>query len=226
LCLQAGQSGQGSAEWLDAYREPAARLIGEALSDRFAWNRLAELTDIYGPCLAGSTNLDAAIRWAVAEMKRDGLENVRAEPVMVPVWVRGQESVAITSPSYQPLVMLGLGNSIGTPPDGIEAEIWVVKSFDELDAAPERAKAKIVVYNVPSTNYGETVQYRAAGASRAARHGALAVIVRSVGPPGLRTPHTGGLSYAEDQPKILAAAVTVEDAERLQRLQDAASASS
>ena len=211
---------QSPADWLDAYREPAARLIGEALSDHFAWNRLAELTDTYGPRLAGSTNLDAAIRWAVAEMKKDGLENVRAEPVMVPVWVRGQESVAITSPSYQPLVMLGLGNSIGTPPDGIEAEIWVVKSFEELDAAPERAKGNIVVYNVPYTNYGETVQYRGAGASRAAKHGALGAIVRSVGPPGLRTPHTGGLNYAGDQPKIPAAAITVEDAERLQRLQD------
>jgi carboxypeptidase Q len=139
---------------------------------------------------------------------------------MVPVWVRGQESLAITSPSYQPLVMLGLGNSIGTPPAGIEAEIWVVRSFDELDASPERAKDKIVVYNVPYTNYGQTVQYRGAGASRAARHGALAAIVRSVGPPGLRTPHTGGLNYAEDQPKIPGAAVPVEDAERLQRLQD------
>ena len=220
LFLAPAVRAQGPAEWLDAYREPAARLIGEALSDHFAWNRLAELTDTYGPRLAGSTNLDAAIRWAVAEMKRDGLENVRAEPVMVPVWVRGQESVAITSPSYQPLVMLGLGNSIGTPPDGIEAEVWVVKSFDDLDASPERAKGKIVVYNVPYTNYGETVQYRGSGPSRAARHGALAAMVRSVGPTGLRTPHTGGLNYAEDQPKIPAAAITVEDAERLQRLQD------
>jgi carboxypeptidase Q len=211
---------QAPADWLEAYREPASRLIGAALSDRFAWKRLAELTDTYGPRLAGSTNLDSAIRWAAAEMKRDGLENVRAEPVMVPVWVRGQESLAITAPSYQPLVMLGLGNSIGTPPDGIEAEIWVVRSFDELEAAPERAKGKIVVYNVPFTNYGQTVQYRGAGASRAARHGALAAIVRSVGPPGLRTPHTGGLGYAEDQPKIPAAAIPVEDAERLQRLQD------
>jgi carboxypeptidase Q len=211
---------QAPANWLDAYREPASRLIGAALSDRYAWNRLAELTDTYGPRLAGSTNLDAAIRWAVAEMKRDGLENVRAEPVMVPVWVRGQESLAITSPSYQPLVMLGLGNSIGTPADGIEAEVWVVRRFEELDATPERAKGKIVVYNVPFTNYGQTVQYRGAGASRAAKHGAVAAIVRSVGPTGLRTPHTGGLGYAEDQPKIPAAAIPVEDAERLQRLQD------
>jgi len=206
--------------WLAAYQEPAARLVGEALSSHFAWERLAELGDTYGPRLSGSTNLDAAIRWAVAEMKRDGLENVRTEPVMVPVWIRGNESVAITAPSEQPLVMLGLGMSVGTPPEGLEAEAWVVGSFEELDATPERAKGKIVVYNVPFVNYGQTVQYRGSGASRAARHGALAVLVRSVGPPGLRTPHTGALRYDDGVPRIPAAAITVEDAERLQRMQD------
>ena len=206
--------------WLAAYQEPAARLVGEALSSHFAWERLAELGDTYGPRLSGSTNLDAAIRWAVAEMKKDGLENVRTEPVMVPVWVRGNESVAITAPSEQPLVMLGLGMSVGTPPEGIEAETWVVGSFEELDATPERAKGKIVVYNVPFVNYGQTVQYRGSGASRAARHGALAVLVRSVGPPGLRTPHTGALRYDDGVPRIPAAAITVEDAERLQRMQN------
>ena len=211
---------QEPPEWLAAYHEPAARLIGEALSTRFAWERLAELGDTYGPRLSGSTNLDAAIRWAVAEMKKDGLENVRAEPVMVPVWVRGNESVAITSPSEQPLVMLGLGMSVGTPPEGIEAGIWVVRSFEELDATPERAKGKIVVYNVPFVSYGQTVQYRGSGPSRAARHGALAVLVRSVGLPGLRTPHTGALRYDDNAPRIPAAAITLEDAERLQRMQD------
>ncbi len=211
---------QAPPEWLAAYHEPAARLIGEALSTRFAWERLAELGDTYGPRLSGSTNLDAAIRWAVAEMKKDGLENVRAEPVMVPVWVRGNESVAITSPSEQPLVMLGLGMSVGTPPEGIEAGIWVVRSFEELDATPERAKGKIVVYNVPFVSYGQTVQYRGSGPSRAARHGALAVLVRSVGLPGLRTPHTGALRYDDNAPRIPAAAITLEDAERLQRMQD------
>jgi carboxypeptidase Q len=211
---------QAPADWLSPYREPAARLIGEALSSRVAWDRLAELTDTYGNRLSGSTNLDAAIRWAVAEMKRDGLENVRTEPVMVPVWVRGEESVAITAPSYQPLVMLGLGGSVGTPAEGVEAEIWVVQSFEELDATPERARGKIIVFNVPFTTYGETVRYRAEGASRAARHGAIAMLLRSVGPIGLRTPHTGMMVYAEDAPKIPAAAITAEDAARLQRLQD------
>lgn len=211
---------QAAADWLEPYREPAARLIGEALASRAAWERLAELTDTYGHRLSGSTNLDAAIRWAVDQMKKDGLENVRTEPVMVPVWVRGDERAAITVPSYHPLVMLGLGGSVGTPPGGVEAEVWVVRSFDELDATPERARGRIVVFNVPFTTYGQTVVYRSTGASRAARHGAVAMLLRSVGPPGLRTPHTGALQYAEDAPKIPAAAITVEDAERLQRLQD------
>ena len=206
--------------WLDACREPAARLIGAALSDTAAWHRLAELTDTYGNRLAGSKALEDAIRWAVAKMSSDGLENVRAGKVMVPHWVRGRESAEIVAPVHHPMAMLGLGNSVGTPPDGIEAEAIVVRSFDELDARGPALKGKIVVYNVPWTGYGETVRYRSAGASRAAAHGAVAILLRSVGQPGLRTPHTGALSYAPDEPRIPAAAIANEDADRLQRLQD------
>jgi carboxypeptidase Q len=116
--------------------------------------------------------------------------------------------------------MLGLGNSIGTPSEGIEADVLVVHDFQELEASAARTKGRIVLFNVPFTNYGETVQYRMGGPSRAAALGAVAVLVRSVGPPGLRTPHTGALRYADGVPQIPAAAVTVEDAERLQRMQD------
>jgi MFS family permease len=119
-----------------------------------------------------------------------------------------------------PLAMLGLGNSIGTPPEGIEAEVVVVRSFEELDAAADRVKGRIVLYNVPFTNYGETVQFRAAGPSRAGAHGAVAALVRSVGPPGLRLPHTGSLRYTDGAPQIPAAAIATEDADRLQRMQD------
>src|SRR5262249_36681521 len=164
--------------------------------------------------------LEDAIQWAIVQMKKDGLENVHAEPVKVPHWVRGQESAEITSPRRQALVMLGLGNSVGTPPDGIEAEVLVVGRFQELEAAASRVKGRIVLFNVPFTNYGETVQYRSAGPSRAAALGAAAVLVRSVGPPGLRTPHTGALRYADGVQQIPAAAVTTEDADRLQRMQD------
>jgi carboxypeptidase Q len=206
--------------WLTPYREPAARLIKESLSSNAAWNRLAELTDTFGPRLSGSENLERAIEWAVAEMKEDGLDNVRAEPTMVPHWVRGRESAEILAPVRSPLVMAGLGNSIGTPPDGIEAELVVVKNWGDLEAYAAQVKGRIVLFNVPFTNYGETVQYRSDGASRAARLGAKAMLLRSVGPAGLRTPHTGALRYAEDAAQIPAAAITVEDAERLQRLQD------
>src|SRR5712672_1411948 len=94
--------------WLDAYREPASRLIGEALGSTFAWDRLAVLTDTIGHRLSGSPALDRAIQWAVAEMTRDGLENVHTERVMVPKWVRGNERAEIVEPVRHQMVMLGL----------------------------------------------------------------------------------------------------------------------
>jgi len=206
--------------WLDPYRENTGRLIGEALGTDFAWQRLALLGDTFGHRLSGSPNLEAAITWAVAEMKKDGLENVHAEPVKVPHWVRGRETLEIAGPIPQPLVILGLGGSVGTAPGGIEAEVLVVRSFEELDAAGARAKGKIVLFNVPFTTYGETVRFRASGPSRAGALGAVAALVRAVGPAGLRTPHTGALAYVDGQPKIPAAALTAEDAARIQRMVD------
>jgi len=209
---------RAAPEWLAPYRDAAGRLLGEAVAGDAAWQRLAYLGDTYGNRISGSPNLEAAIKWAVEEMKRDGLENVHTEAVKVPHWVRGRESLEIVGPIPQPLVMLGLGNSVGTPPAGIEADLIVVHSFEELDAARDRVKGKIVLFNVPFTTYGDTVRFRAAGPSRAGVLGAVAVLVRSVGPAGLRTPHTGALSYAEGQPQIPAAAVTTEDAARLERM--------
>jgi carboxypeptidase Q len=217
LGLQA-QAPAGSAAWLDPHRDAASRLLGEALSSRFAWERLAELGDTFGHRLSGSRALEDAIDWAVEQMKKDGLDNVRKEPVKVPHWVRGNESLEITAPYPGKLVMLGLGNSVGTPAEGVEAELLIVRSFDELEAAGAAVKGRIVLYNVPFTTYGETVRHRSAGPSRAAVLGAVAALVRSVGPPGLRTPHTGALSYDAAAPRIPAAAVTSEDADRLQRI--------
>ncbi|HWS56148.1 MAG TPA: M20/M25/M40 family metallo-hydrolase [Pyrinomonadaceae bacterium] len=205
---------------VDAYRERAGRIIGAALTSDVAYQRLALLTDRFGHRLSGSESLRRAIEWALAEMRRDGLDNVRGERVMVPHWVRGEESLEVVEPAARRLSLLGLGGSVGTPPEGVTAEALVVRSFDELDAAGERARGKIVVYNVPFTNYGATVQYRGAGASRAARWGARAALVRSVTPVSLQTPHTGSLRYAEDQPRIPAAAITIEGAEFLQRMQE------
>jgi len=215
-----GQQPARTDAWLDPHRDAASRLLGEALANDFAWQRLAELGDTFGHRLSGSKALEDAIDWAVAQMKKDGLENVRKEPVKVPHWVRGKESLEIVAPYPSALVMLGLGNSIGTAADGIEAELLVVRTFQELDAAGPRVKGKIVLFNAPFTTYGETVRYRSAGPSRAATLGAAATLVRSVGPPGLRTPHTGALTYDANAPQIPAAAVTTEDADRLQRMSD------
>ena len=214
----AGPRAEADPAWLDAYRDPAARLIGEAVGSTFAWQRLAVLTDSIGNRISGSESLNRAIRWAAEEMKRDGLENVHTERVMVPKWVRGAESAEILEPAPHQMVMLGLGDSVGTPPGGIQATVMVVHNFEQLDEHAAQARGRIVLFNVPFTNYGDTVRFRSQGASRAAKYGAVAVLVRAVGPSGLRTPHTGALQYSADAPKIPAAAITTEDADRIQRI--------
>jgi carboxypeptidase Q len=209
-----------AAEWLQPHRAGVERLITEATADHFAWERLAELTDTYGNRLSGSENLKRAIVWAVETMKRDGLENVRTEKVMVPRWVRGNESLEIIDPPRHVVPMLGLGGSVATPPAGIEADVVVVRTYDELNQRAAEVKGKIVLYNAVYTNYGHTNQYRTGGAAAAAQHGAVASLVRAIGPTGLRTPHTGGMSYSADTVKIPAAAISAEDADRIQRLVD------
>lgn len=203
----------------EGYRETASRLIGEALTSADAYDNLEWLCDRIGHRLSGSEALDRAIDWAVTTMKTDGLDNVRAEPVLVPRWVRGRERARIVAPVVQELHMLGLGMSVGTPPDGIEAEVVAVSNFDELDRLGEPGiRGRIVLFDMPYTTYGNTSLYRANGPSRAAKHGAAAVLVRSVTPASLDTPHTGSLTYAENAPKIPAAAVTVENAAMIRRL--------
>ena len=205
---------------IDRYRAAAAKIIGAALTSDRAYERLAHLTDHIGNRLSGSQNLERAIEWAITEMKRDGLDKVRAEKVMVPHWVRGEESLEMLAPVPRQLQMLGLGNSVGTPAEGITAEAVVVRSFAELDRLGEQVRGKIVVYNAPYVNYGATVQYRLQGASRAARYGAVAALVRSITPVSMQTPHTGAMNYDPNQPKIPVAAVTIEVAEFLQRMND------
>jgi carboxypeptidase Q len=211
---------QRQDNWIEPYRPIAQRLIAEAQAGDASWRRLAELTDTFGHRLSGSESLERAIDWAVATMKADGLENVRKEPVMVPRWVRGRESLELVAPIRQTLPMLGLGNSTGTAASGIEADVVVVRDFDDLIARAAAVKGKIVLFNVAFTNYGTTVTYRSTGPSQAAKLGAVAALVRSVGPPGLRTPHTGATRNDPGQPQIPAAAITTEDADRFQRLQD------
>jgi carboxypeptidase Q len=210
--------GAAANAWIEPYRANADRLIAAATGDQFGWNRLAELSDTFGPRLSGSKNLQMAIQWAAAKMKEDGFDDVRLEPVKVPVWIRGKESLDVVEPAARPLVMIGLGGSVATPDAGIEAEPLIVESFDALEKQAAQARGRIVVFNVPFTSYGETVRYRSNGASRAAQYGAVAMLVRAVGPTGLRTPHTGMMTYADNQPKIPAAAISAEDASMLQRM--------
>jgi len=205
---------------LTPYRDASARLIGAALADRFAWRRLAELTDLAGHRLSGSAGLERAIAWAVDRMTRDGLEQVHTEKVMVPRWVRGQERADVVEPAPHRLAMLGLGDSIGTPPEGITAEVIIVSGFGQLEARSPSVRGKIVLFNVPFESYEDTVTVRFGGPSRAARHGAVGVLVRSVAPNGTRLPHTGMLQYSDDAPPIPAAAIASEDADLLQRMSD------
>jgi carboxypeptidase Q len=210
----------GAQSIADRYRGDANRVIDAALKDSTAWNRLAEMTEKFGNRLSGTPALEQTIDWVIAKMKEDGLQNVRGEPVMVPVWVRGAESAQLVSPRAQNLPMLGLGGSIATPPGGITADVMVVGSFSDLTAKAAQAAGKIVLFDVPFTNYGETVQYRARGAVAAAKVGAVAALVRSVTPYSQRTPHTGGMSYDSTVRRIPAAAISVEDAEMIHRMLD------
>ena len=202
------------------YRETAGKLIGAAMVDTAGWEKLAYLCDRIGNRLSGSASLEKAIQWGAEQMKADGLENVSTPPVDVPHWVRGKESAAIESPIARSLTMLGPGGSVSTPPGGITAEIVPVSSFDDLEKKGAAAvQGKIVVYNEANMGYGNTVIYRTAGASRAAKLGAVAALVRSVDTATtLQTVHTGAMRYAEDAPKIPTAAITVEDAMLLERL--------
>lgn len=202
------------------YADAAQRLVDAALADSAAYDRIAELGDTFGHRLSGSASLERSIDWILDAMRADGLESVRGQPVRVPHWVRGDESVTLLTPNGEvDLPMLGLGGSVATPAGGVEAEVLVVTSFDDLEARADEAQGRIVVYDVPFTSYGRTVAYRVGGASAAARHGAVASLVRSVGPVSLQTPHTGTMRYADDAPRIPTAAVTIEGAERLARIQ-------
>ncbi len=207
-----------AADLTDQYKSAADRLIDAALADNEGYAKLAYLCDRIGARLSGMPSLDRAIQWSAATMKSDGLSNVRVIPVKVPKWVRGAESAQLLAPENKPLRMLGLGMSVGTPKGGITADVVVVEDFDQLQKlGAEGVRGKIVLYNEKWVNYGATGQYRRAGPSIAAGMGAVAVLLRSVTPLAMQIPHTGTLDYDEAQPKIPAAALSVEDALMLGR---------
>ena len=214
------------ASLADPYREVAAKIIAKARADRGAYGKLSQLTDRVGHRLAGSPELDRAIAWAAQAMKDDG-HDVHTEKVMVPHWVRGAEDAAILTPAARPLPVIGLGGTVPTPKGGITAPVVVIHDFAELETKAASIQGAIVLYDVPmppwteekgNFGYGVAVAYRAKGPSRAAKLGAVGVLMRSVTAHSLHTLHTGALSYDPDQPKIPAAAVTVEDSQLIARL--------
>lgn len=225
LCLGAsflgfysGVAGQDVA--MSVYQRDANRIIEAATGTHRAYERLGDLVDTFGHRLSGSVALEQAIDWIVQQMENDGLDNVRTDHVMVPHWERGQESVIMTLPRVMPMPMLGLGGSIGTPVGGIKAEVMVVNSFEELNQRKEEAAGRIVLYDVEFTTYGETGLYRRQGAVEAAKAGAVAMLLRSVGPFGIQTPHTGNMSYQDGVTRIPAAAITMEHSMMIKRIID------
>lgn len=205
----------------DSYRTTASQIIDAALADQGGYEKLSYLCDRIGNRLGGSPALEKAIAWAAEQMKRDGLSNVVVQPVKVPHWVRGKESATIVEPMTRRLTILGLGDSAGTPKKGITAEVVPVSSFEDLQKRGRSVEGKIVLFNVPYEGYGRTVVFRHTGASRAAKLGAVATLVRSISPLAAQLAHTGALEYSADAPQIPAAAVTLEDAMLIQRLVDA-----
>ncbi|WP_020401987.1 M28 family metallopeptidase [Gracilimonas tropica] len=201
-------------------KENAQKIITMAMESDVAWNRLTYMADTFGHRFSGSESLEKSIDWIVETMEQDGFDKVWTQPVMVPHWVRNEESATLISPRKKNLPMLGLGGSVATPKEGITAEVIVVKSFEELEKVKDRVEGKIVLFNAEFTSYGRTVQYRTNGAIEAAKHGAVASLIRSVGPYSMQTPHTGVMYYEDDVKKIPHAAITVEDAMLIQRLYD------
>ncbi len=206
--------------FLEKYSDITDKIIAASTKDSTSWQRLAYLCDVYGPRLSGSDNLENALNWIESEMKKDNLVNVRKESVMVPNWRRNFEKCEMLYPRIADIPVLGLGGSINTPKDGITAEVIVFKNFDELEANKDKVKGKIVVYNQSFLNYGQSVQYRTHGASRASKYGAVASLIHAVSPNASRNLHTGMMVYNDSVPKIPNATISPEDAMLLNRLQD------
>jgi len=211
-----------------------AHIRDAAMQDDWAYARLADLCDKIGPRLSGSAQAEAAVEQVAAALRASGF-TVTLQPAKVTHWVRGEEAAEIIEYPGRPagitqhLRLTTLGGSVATPAQGISAPVLVVHSFDDLQAHAAEAKGKIVVYDVPYNQelavnghsgvaYGQGVAYRVAGASAAAKVGAVAALVRTVGGADYRLPHTGVMSYEPNVVKIPTAALSAEDAMWLSRL--------
>lgn len=205
--------------------DPAVSALRDrAYRDNQAYAHVESLVTEVGPRFAGSANDRRAVAWALQKMQALGLQNVRAEKVTVPHWVRGPLSLRIVAPQPIPLQAVALGGSVATPATGIEAPVLAVQSLEELEWLPDsRVKGHIVFFNgrmerkVDGSGYGKAVIARTKGPARAARKGAAAVVIRSVGTDNKRIAHTGATQYEDGIRKIPAAALTQPDADLLER---------
>ncbi len=217
------QAQETAAALPEDVRATAAALHEAALAGTRAFDIVRSLTVEVGPRPAGSKAHDAAVEWGLRTLKERGFQNVHAEKTLVPHWVRGAESGEIVAPYPQPVHLAALGGSAGTPEEGIEAPVIEVPSLDAVDQLdPSQVQGKIVFYNVrmqrakDGSGYRPAVAVRGAGASRAAKLGAAAVLIRSIGTDNNRTPHTGALRYQEGVKQIPAAALSNPDADLLE----------
>lgn len=204
------------------------KIADEILVNGKAFENLRYLTKQIGGRLAGSPQMPKAEKWGAATMRQSGADTVYLQECMVPHWVRGgADKVEVVSvdnkKQKRSLDVLALGNSLGSGKNGVTAEVLAVSSFSELEQRKNEVTGKIVFYNypfnptyiVPGKAYGESGVYRYTGASRAAKYGAVGVVIRSLTEATNNNPHTGAMKYNDSFPKIPAAAIGLNDADYL-----------
>lgn len=203
----------------------AEALRDKALLDRTAWNVTEDLTTNIGPRIVGSPAMARAKDWGVAKLKALGFTNVKVEEFAKPSWTRGEESAELVAPYPMKLSIVGLGRTVPTGPEGIEAEVALFKTYAEMIAAPEGSlKGKIVVITQPMVRAQDGAGYGVAGISRragpveAAKRGAVALLIRSVSTSDSTVPHTGVTAFGDGVASIPSAAMGVPEAEQLERL--------
>ncbi|SDK12221.1 PA domain-containing protein [Ferrimonas sediminum] len=214
-----------AAPFSDSVLQHTEDLRHHAMISHRPWQILESLTTEVGPRLPGTEGDRRAVAWAQETLNKLGFDRVYAEPVTVPHWHRGHAEASITAPFPQPLVISALGNSIGTPTAGVEAEVVAFADLQQLKDAPEAdVKGKIVFIDNKmeryrdGRGYGPVVKARGKGAVEAARKGAVAMLLRSVGTDSHRFAHTGMMRYADGITQIPAAALSNPDADQLTRM--------
>ena len=204
----------------------AVQLRDEALAGAdLAWDWVSELTTRFGPRPAGSDNEHRAAEWAAARFKALGFSNVHIETFPITAWVRGVESAQIVAPVLQPLAVAALGESPATPPGGLEGEVLIFPSLADLKEAPPGSLTGKIAFVAARTvrtqdgeGYGAAVEARSNGPAEAARRGAVAFVLRSVGTDTNRLAHTGTTDYVDGRVPVPAFALSSPDADQIERL--------